>query len=74
MKHRGAVKHRRPWWRPSSGDGSWTRPDDKAWHEPETPVAPQPAPDPDEVVLVPFKYKGISTLRAHYPNRSHRAP
>jgi len=74
------YKHR-PWWKPGSGGGAWTRPDETAWHEAEpvesanvSLIPPPPEPlDEDEVVLVTFTYGGITTVRAHYPNRSRRA-
>lgn len=51
----------RPWWKPGKTGrhgASWA---------PETPnVAVLPAPDPEEVVLVPMTYQGITILTPIY--------
>ena len=54
----------RPWWKPGSGP-SQTPPDD-------SPDDPTTRHEDQSVVLVPFTYGGITTVRAHYPNRSRR--
>ena len=60
----------RPWWKPSNGGGTWTRPDEKEWHEPE-PVNVTVLPAPErEVVLIPWTHNGTTSVQAVYRRRT----